>query len=181
MIREMHMRVKPQNNYARIAFFVFFFLTFAVFGISYALEFYRGLLQLGAMCCLVTAILLYTKFIAPIYQYDILLDVNDVPVFTVCQTTGRRMTTLCRVELADIRTADILTREQRKAQKADPSVRHYVYTPSLFPATVCVVRVEGRHERAQLVLEGTQEFASFLLEQAELARQICHTTEETDE
>ncbi len=178
MIQELHMRVKPQNKHANIAFWLFFVLAFVVFGVSYAVALYRGVLQLGAMFCLVTSILFYTKYIAPQFCYEITIDSQDTPVFIVTQTIGRRMTTLCRIDLADIQSAEHLSRTALKEHRVPADTRRYVYTPSLLPATVCVVTTGGHGERAQLVLEGGQDFADLLLSQAAIARDRMPPNEE---
>lgn len=171
MITELHLRVKPQNNKAKGLFFIFFALTCLLFSLSYAFSAYRWISQLIAVLCLVTAILLYTKYISAIYYYEILLDRDDVPMLVVRQQMGRRSTTLCRVDLADITAIERKTREEYRAHKTDAHKARYVYTPTLFPDTVYLVTVISRHETAEIVLEGSEEFIEHLRSCATLARE----------
>ncbi len=173
MMQDVHIRVKAQNSYARVAFYTFLVLTFAVFAASYAMGRFRGVMQLGAFFCAVTAVLLYTKFMAPMFAYDLMTDNDGVPVFVVTQTIGRRMTTLCRIELADVVSVRLCLMKEAKAQKIEGSVHRYVYMPTLLAQTVCVVRTSGRYERAELFLEGGDGFVSMLNEYVAHAKQMA--------
>ncbi len=178
MMQDVHIRVKPQNAYARVAFYGFLVLTFGVFAASYAMGRFRGVMQLGAFFCAVTAVLLYTKFMAPVFAYDLMTDNDGVPLFVVTQTIGRRMTTLCRIELTDVVSVRFCLMREAKAQKYDGSVHRYVYMPTLFPQTVCVVKTSGRYERAELFLEGNDSFVTLLNEYVAHARQTASPEEE---
>lgn len=170
MITELHLRVKPQNNKAKGLFYTFFVLSFVLFALSYAASAYRWISQMAAVGCLVTAILLYTKFISAIYYYEIMLDSSDVPVFVVRQQTGRRSVTLCRIALADIVAIERQSRDEYRRHKTDAHKVRYMYLPTLFPAVVYRLTVVSRYENAEILLEGSDEFAQHLKAASDVAR-----------
>jgi len=170
LITELHLRVKPQNNKAKGLFYTFFVLSLFLFALSYAFSAYRWISQMAAVGCLVTAILLYTKFISAIYFYEIMLDSSDVPVFVVRQQTGRRSVTLCRIALADIVAIERQSRDEYRRHKTDAHKARYVYLPTLFPAVVYRLTVVNRYEAAEIFIEGSDEFAEHLKAASELSR-----------
>ena len=159
---ELHMRVRPQNSYAKVIFFVFFGLSIASFGASYAMQSYRWILQFLSLLCLVSAILMYTKFISCIYHYDLLPAEDASAIFVVRQTVGRRTTVLCRVELAQITEIRRQTGREARREKRPFNRRLYVYTPSFLPGVVYRMTVVNRYESADILIEGEEPFIDAL-------------------
>ena len=151
-------------------FYTFFALSFVLFALSYAFSAYRWISQMAAVGCLVTAILLYTKFISTVYFYEIMLDSSDVPIFVVRQQTGRRSVTLCRVALADIVKIERQSRDEYRKHKTDVHKARYAYLPTLFPSVVYRLTVVSRYENAEILLEGSDEFAQHLKVASDVAR-----------
>ncbi len=178
MIKESTVRPKPQNNNAKIAFLVtmLLFLASTVFYIF--MEKYKGVIGLVAICFLTSSILFYTKYLAPVFFYDILIDSQGIPLFVVRQHTGKRQVTLARIEIADIRDAVMESREVRKKHKTPGGVLKYNYGPTLNPATSCRIFLKSRYENAEISIEVSEEYAKMLLSYAKLAREMRIEDEE---
>ena len=74
MIREFSAKAKPTNNKARMVFCISAALAFAVVMVSMLIPTYRGVVSLVGMGLFVIAITVYTKYVSPIYYYDITFD-----------------------------------------------------------------------------------------------------------
>ncbi|MBQ7333489.1 MAG: hypothetical protein IJW38_03985 [Clostridia bacterium] len=178
MINESTVRPKPQNNNAKIAFLITMLL-FLVGLVSYMLaDKYRGVIALIAICFLTSAILFYTKYIAPVFFYDILIDSEGVPLFVVRQQTGKREVTLARIELADIQDVKMESREERKKHKTDRGVLKYNYGPTLNPAASCRIFYKSRYESSEILIEVSEEYREMLLSYSKIAREL--RTDETE-
>ena len=163
MMKEITVRPKPQNSNAKIAFLITLFISFAVFGVYLAIDRFRGVVGMFALLSLVTAILFYTKYISPVFCYDLTFDSEDNPIFIVRQITGKRQSTLCRIDIADIKSIKKEKRAEMRAHKTPAGYRKYVYAPTLFPPEVYRITVIGRYEKSEILIECTEEFAQYLL------------------
>lgn len=170
MINESTVRPKPQNNNAKIALLVTMLLSLLCIAGYFFAEKYRGIIGLVAICFLTSSILFYTKYIAPVFFYDILIDSDGVPLFIVRQKTGKREVTLARFELADIKDVKFESREERKKHKTEGGVLKYNYGPSLNPATSCRVFYKSRYENAEIIIEASKEYAEMLISYSKIAR-----------
>lgn len=172
MIKESTVRPKPQNNNAKIALLVAIF--FSVGGIlAYAFaEKYKGVIGLVALCFITTSILFYTKYIAPIFFYDVIIDSEGTPLFVVRQRTGKREITLARVEFADIKDAKIESREERRKHKTAGGVLKYNYGPTMNPKNSCRLFIKSRYENAEILIEVSEEYKDMLLSYAKIAREM---------
>ena len=88
MNRSFSARPKPSNNNAKIAFGVALGIAAVGFLFYFLMERYRGIVGMAALFVLVTALLIYTKFISPSFAYDVIDDGSDVPLFVVRQIIG---------------------------------------------------------------------------------------------
>ena len=172
MIKESTVRPKPQNNNAKIALLVTMFLFFVSLAACMFAEKYKGVIGLVSICFLTTTILFYTKYIAPVFFYDILIDSEGTPLFVVRQRTGKREITLARVELADIKDAKIESREERKKHKTTGGVLKYNYGPTMNPSNTCRIFIKSRYETAEIVVEVSAEYAKMLLSYAKIAKEM---------
>ena len=172
MIREFSVRPTPTNKNAKVFFIAALCLSLLTLILYFSVEKYKGIVGLFIIFFLTAAILVYTKYISAQYYYDITFDSEGAPIFVVRQITGKRQTTLCRIDLYAIRSVTHLLAEERKKHKAPEGAARYVYTPTLFPDRVCVVYVKSSYEHAELVIECSEEFSSLLLSYAEQARQM---------
>lgn len=172
MINELSVRPKPRNNYAKIAFLVAILISAIGFVTYFIMDRYRGIVGMFAFMMLVTAILFYTKYISPMFCYDITFDSENIPLFVVRQIIGKRQTTLCRFDLADIISVKYENKEQRRAHKTPKGVRKYVYAPTMFPPDVYRLTVKSRYENAEIIIEGTEELAELLRKYSNEARTL---------
>lgn len=172
MINEFSAHPKPRNKNAKIAFALALAVSAAGFAAYLMMDRYKGVVGLFAMFSLVTAILFYTKFISPSFYYDITFDSEDTPIFVVRQIIGKRQTTLCRIDLADIVAVEYETRAARRAHKTPQDTRKYVYAPTMMPPDVYRMTVRSRYERAEIIIEAGEEFAALLRSYSEEARAL---------
>jgi hypothetical protein len=159
MTSSFSIRPKPANNNAKIAFAIVLFFAAVAFTFYFLMDRYKGIVGTVGLFILVTAILIYTKYISPSFSYDVCPDADDVPVFIVRQVIGKRITTLCRIELADIASVKRETRAEYRAHKTPRDYKKYVYAPTLFPSEVYRLTVPSRYERAEIVIEISDELA----------------------
>ena len=132
-MKELSLRAVPKNKNAKIAFLLCFLVAVLGFVAYSMVDRYRGLVGLAALMFLVTAILFYTKYISPVFFYDLILDGSDNSVFVVRRIVGKRQSTFCRVSLADIVSVERESREQYKKHKTPTGLLRYIYAPTLFP------------------------------------------------
>ena len=162
MINEFSARVKSSNNNARVAFITLLALCGATVVAYSAIPLYKGLVGLVAIAFLTAAILIYTRYMAPTYYYDVTHDYEGTPIFVVRQVVGRRETTLSRITLSDIIAIDVEDAAARRAHKTEYGYRKYVYTPTLSPEKTCRITVRNRYESAEIVIESGDDFANLL-------------------
>ena len=169
MISEFDSRIKPQNNNA-VKFFALFMVISAVFfGVYYWIDKYKGIVGLVGLVFLVVAILIFTKYISTAYHYAVMIDSRNIPLFIVYQVVGKRSVTLCRIELADIKSITKETEKERRAHKTPKDRLLFKYTPTLFPEITYRMEVNARSEKSEILIEGTDEFADLLREYAKTA------------
>ncbi|MBQ7325875.1 MAG: hypothetical protein IJW93_00155 [Clostridia bacterium] len=162
MIREFSVKPKPSNNKARAAFIISMMLSFALILLSTLIESYKGIIGLGGVAFLTIAMVFYTKYISPIWFYDITFDSDGTPVFVVRQQIGKRQTTLCRIALCEIVKIDRENSHARREHKTPAGVIRYSYLPTLDPKDSYRITTSARHERAELLIECSEEFAGLL-------------------
>ena len=168
-IKDLTVHPKPQNNNAKVAFLITLLISAVGFAVYFMMDRYRGFVGMFALFTLVTAILFYTKYISPSFYYDITSDSDGVPIFVVRQIIGKRQTTLCRIDLANIKALASEGREEKKAHKTLSGYKKYVYAPTLFPPRVYRITVIGRYEKAEIIIECSDEFANYLSDCAKQA------------
>ena len=181
MIKEFSIHAKPTNNSARNVFSICFFASFAVLAASTFLEHYRGVVGLVGLALLVAAITLYTKYMSSSYFYEIVFDSEGTPLFIVNQLVGKRMSTLCRIGLYEIVNIRCESAEEQKAHKTPAGVRKYSYVPTLFSDRVCRLYTVGKHERAEILIEVSDEIAAFLSDYAREARELMQARRDEEE
>ncbi len=181
MIREFSIHAKPTNKKAMTAFTACFFASFAALIASGAFQFYRWVPQLIGMVLLVAAVALYTKFLSSKYYYEIVFDTEGTPLLVVNQLIGKRMTALCRVGLYEVVRVESESAEERKNHKTPAGIRKYTYVPTLFPERTCRIYTSGKHERAEIVIEVTDEISALLSDYAREARELMEAREGEEE
>ena len=162
MIKELTVSPKPQNKKAKILFLITLLVSFVGFAVYFSIERFRGVVGMFALFSLVTAILFYTKYIAPKFYYDITFDAENTPIFVVRQVTGKRQTTLSRIDLFNVKRIEKETKEITRSHKTPTGFRRYVYAPTLAPSLIYRITVIGRYEKAEIIIECSDEFADYL-------------------
>lgn len=153
MIGEMSTKMYPSNNYARWIFALFTSGGICLALISTFLPKYSGLVAICGVVLLVSAITVFSKYIASVYYYDITFDYNGTPVFVVRQITGNRESTLCRIDIADIVSVERESAKERRAHKTPIGYVKYNYSPTLWPKETSRLIVEGKYEKSEIIIE----------------------------
>lgn len=173
MIREFSASPKPSNNKARTASCALLAVAIFIFFVSMSIPHYRGVVSLFAMVLLILGIFIYTKYISPIYYYDIMMDSEGTPLFIVRAMNGKRETTLCRIGLAEIRKVEREDRAARRSHKTPKGYVKYAYLPTLDPDSTYRLTTASRYEHAEIIIEVSDEFASLLRAYSIEAREIA--------
>ena len=137
-------------------------LSFAFITISTLIPNYKGLVSLVGVAALSCALVLYTKYIAPIYYYDVTFAGAVDPLLVVRQQIGKRYTTLCRISISEITNIEKEGVEQRRTHKTPEGTLRYSYLPTLNPTVSYRIITSSAHERAELLIECSDEFADLL-------------------
>lgn len=171
MIREFSAKSKPSNNKARALFIICMSGSFAFVLASTFLSLYKGIISLVGVGLFAVALVLYAKYISPIYFYDVTFDSENTPIFVVRQQTGKKISTLCRINLADIVRIEKQTSKERRAHKTPMGVVKYSYLPTLDPAVAYRITLRSRYEKAEILIESSEEFAELLMSYSRQARE----------
>ena len=181
MIREFSVKLKPSNSKARYIFIGCMVSAFALVSASNLISKYRGLVCLAGVLALVAALTVYTKYMVVDYYYDLMIDSAGIPLFVarsrVKSANGGRETTLCRIELADIRKIEAESREERKAHKTPQGYLKYSYLPTISPDKSYRLTVISRYERSEILIEINDEFAQLLSNYVKEAKELCDREE----
>ena len=170
MIKELSVHVKPKGNKGKLLFTALMLVAATVVLVSMFIERYKGVVGLVGMIAIVIATWIYTRYIAVEYYYDVTFDSSGEPIFIVRQIIGKRQSTLSRISLADIVDVTLQDAAERKAHKTPRDTRRYVYVPTVFSERVCRITTKNRYEKAEVLIEVSDEFASLLRSYAEEAR-----------
>ena len=161
-MQEFSVKLTPSNNKARVAFIALLMGAFVLFALSTLLPLYRGLVSLGGMACLVASLTLYTKYISPVYYYDFTDDGYGTLLFVVRQMIGKRQSTLCRISFGEIRKVERVTSSSAKEHKTPAGYRKYSYLPTLDPELSYRLTIENAYEKAEILIEVTDELAQMI-------------------
>lgn len=164
MIKDFSVTPKPKNKKSILLMCAFFSLALISLIVTFFLDKYKGVVGMITFLSLITAILVYTKYVAVVFHYDIIGEDADEPLFVVRQTVGKRNVTLCRIALADISSVNKESAsERREHNKSKVGVTRYVYAPTLAPEESFRITVSSRREKAELIVELTEPFAEMLM------------------
>lgn len=180
MIKDFSVTPKPKNKNSVILMCAFFVLALISLIVTFFLDKYKGVVGMVTFLSLITAILVYTKYVAVVFHYDIIGEGVDEPLFVVRQTVGRRNVTLCRIALADIISINKESAKERREHKSERGVTRYVYAPTLAPDESFRIKVFSRREKAEIIVELTEPFAEMLMTLAAEAKAIRADSDEDD-
>ena len=178
MIKDFSAHPKPQNNNSKKVMWVFYALGAVAAVVSVMLETHRGVAGLAALALISSGILMFTKYVSVAFYYDVIAEGLETPMFVVRQRVGKRDVTLCRIDLADIVSITRESAAERKAHVKEQGVAYYVYGPTLNPPVSYRMRVVNARERAELILEGTDELFARITDLAAEARALRRDDEE---
>jgi len=179
VIKDFSVTPRPKNKNAKILMCAFFALALISLIIATFVDKYKGVIGMVTLASLTTAILVYTKYVSVVFHYDIMAEGLDEPLFVVRQTVGKREVTLCRIALATITRIEKESAAQRRAHKSESGVAKYVYTPTLAPSESHRIFVFSRYEKAEIIVEISDEFAQMLMSLANEAK-LMRTSEDDE-
>ena len=178
MISELSVSPRPANKSATVTFGALLFSAAIATVLYLTAERFRGVIGLLTIAFITAAVLIYTRYIAVKYYYDVTFDTSSQAVFTVRQLIGKRVSTLCCIRLSSITKLAYEKREERKRHKIPYGVKKYNYTPTLIPEDTIRIYSQTRIEKAEIVIEGSYELLSRLESFAREAREIAALNEE---
>lgn len=178
MIKEFSASPRPSNNKAKASAYILFASAIIIFFVSMKIPHYRGVVSLFATVLLIAGILIYTRYISPLYYYDIMMDSEGTPLFVVRALNGKRETTLCRIALYEIMKVEREDRAARRAHKTPKTHMKYVYVPTLDPDVTCRLTTASRYERSEIIIEASEEFATLLRNYSIEAREMAQSIED---
>ena len=184
-MRELTVHAKPTNNKAKKLYFLLLGIA-ALDVITYILLRNLGIPKSGlvgvlAVVLITAAVFIYTKYVGPRYYYEITADSYGTPVFVVRQENGKRATTLVRISLSDIARLDRESAAGRKAHTTPYGVRKYFYIPTLYPSVTYRMTVSSRYEKAEVIIEITDELADFLRREISEAKALALASSEEED
>ena len=97
---------RPQNPKGQRLFYALLLFAIALAVASVASPGYRGVIALVAVGAIVAALVVFNRYVIAEYLYSVLITGEGEPLFVVASRTGKRVTTLCRIALADIRSIE---------------------------------------------------------------------------
>ena len=177
-MNDIYSHAKASNNKARRLFYIFLLVAAALTVFYLLIDRYKGVVGLFAVAAIVLATFLYTKYIGVEYFYDLTSDSEGVPVFVVRQVSGKRSSTLCRLDLWSIVKVERLTAKERSAHKTERGMKKYFYLPTLSPESVVLITARSSYENAEIFIEVSDEFADMLKSKAAAARETRFDGEE---
>ena len=166
MINELQIRLRPTNNKAKAVFWIFGLCAVISFVAYYLMSGWgkerASLIGLLGLILLTVALTFYTKYISAVYYYEIMFDSAGTPLFLVKQTVGKRVSTLCRIALYEIKNIERTTPPERKINTTKTGYRKYNYVPTFMPDVTYRLTTASRYERAEIYIEISDEFAETL-------------------
>lgn len=170
MVNEFSISVRGVNNKAKYLFGGLLGSAIIFIAVYMRIPMLQGVVGMVAMGFIVAAIYVYNKHVAAEYTYSITVDVSDRPVFVVEQRVGKRLSTVCRIDLYGIRSVTSLDKRARKARRTEKGVLKFSYCPTMSPDSLYVIESRTSNENADVYIEGSAEFAKALVEAAQAAR-----------
>ena len=170
MAADFSVRPKAQNNNAKILMWVGYAVGLVSAVASCFAGTYSRYTVVIAAIGFIVGMVVHTKYVAIEFYYDVIMQDVDSPLFVVRYKTGKRINTMCNIELADIVSITAETASERKAHKKERDVGLYNFAPTLFPEKTYRMCVRSIHGKNDLILEGSEEYFAKLTELAAEAR-----------
>jgi len=168
------------NKKAEIASAVALLAAIVLVTVYSAIPHYKGVVGLFAIAAIVVSVTVYTKYISPVFFYDITFDGYGVPVFVVRQVIGRRETTLARLSLSEITEIRREDKKERAEHKTAQGFRLYNYCPTLAPEITYRIISVGRYEKSEVIIEAADPYIEMLRGYVKEARENYPTDGEDE-
>ena len=149
----------------------------AAFATCFAGTYSRYTVLIAAVA-FILGIVVHTKYVAVELYYDVITQGVDEPLFVVRYKTGKRVSTMCNIEIADVTSVTQETSAERRAHKKERDVSLYNFAPTLFPEKTYRMCVRNKHAKCDLILEGSDDFFKMILDISEQARTIRESRED---
>jgi hypothetical protein len=131
---------------------------------------YKGVISLAAIVLICASLFVFVRYMSGIYSYVVMYGSGGEPMLVITKTTGKRVTTLGDFPLSSITHVTKCVGEQDQGIKAEKGIKKYNFCPNLRPAVTYRIAARGRDIAADIIIEGSDEFADRLREYAALAR-----------
>lgn len=131
---------------------------------------YKGVISLAAIALICAALFVFVRYMSGIYSYVVMYGAGGEPMLVITKTTGKRVTTLGDFPLSTIAQVTKHSGEQTQGIKAEKGIRKYNFCPNLRPDVTYKISARGRDIAADIIIEGSEEFAEKIREYAALAR-----------
>ncbi len=190
---DMILRPKAQNEKGRRIFIISMIAFATTFAASLLLPKYSGIVQLVSLVFLCISLYFYTRYVASVYSYEVTSDSDGATVFIVRQTAGKRSTTHCRMTLSSLVRAEQLNADEMKLYRKnrrtkakhteqdaapehlwpDADVSFYDYCVTYSPDTATLLCFRSYSERADLLVELSEEFRALLIDTVARERELA--------
>lgn len=166
MINNFQIKLKPTNNKARACFFTLGACAAVAFAAYYymrnnAIE-KASLVGFLGLVLLTASLTFYQKYMSSVYYYEIMQDAEGTPLFLAKQAVGKRVSTLCRIALYEIKRIERTTPADRRSHKTPTDHRKYTYVPTFMPNVTYRLTTASRYERSEIYIEISDELAEQL-------------------
>ena len=172
MTPEISVHARPTNNKARIAVCACFISALIILTVSALVDKYKGVLGFIMLIALTSAIFIYVKFLATKYIYDLTTSQEGAPILIARSITGKRESTLMRIELAQVILVERLEGDEIHSYRTEAGVLKYVYSPTLMPEALTLIKMRAAYQKADILIEAPKEFEALIKDTAEKAREL---------
>lgn len=120
--------------------------------------------QLGAVLCLTLAVLITARFLLRRFVYSVgPSDYGSGMDFVILEIYGKRMTTVCRIALENIRKVELWTKENKSRFAAEKHrERFYRYVAELSLRNAVLIRAEESGEEFFLLISADARLLALL-------------------
>ena len=169
---DFSVRPKAQNNHAKVLMWAGYIVGLISAIASCFMGTYSRYTVILAAVAFILGIVVHTKYVAVELYYDVMIQDVEEPMFVVRYKTGKRVSTMCNIAIADIVSVTAETSAERRDHKKERDVGLYNFAPTLFPEKTYRMCVRSVHGKNDLILEGSEEFFQKITELAEEARAL---------
>lgn len=170
-IIEFTYRPITEKKRAYPLFFTLLIISGVLVLLSVQLTVAKGLISLAAVIGLTAAMFVFIRYVLAEFAYSVTCGADGEAVFVVTRTTGKRVSTMCCVRMAELSSVEKLTKEQQKQHAPDPKALKYNFAPSMSPEVVYLIKTSSRTSKCEIIIEGTDELAARLLEYSSYAKE----------